>query len=460
MGRITDNDRKNLVQVDNYDRARILYKYLAEGKKQALIAEEVYHNYDDWASQSISLVTRAFGFHNQAGKGKYRQVPKKAFEDFVDEFYPEEYNGGLAAGTFDRWLKEWYNRAKTQPAMDDEEDYEDDEPIYIPTYTPTPRPTPNPIPRPTPTPRPTPPMGGGGGAPRQRTYVSSTPNLGPFAPILLLVAVCVLLWGGSKAVDLGRGAIFSGRQMLGNVNNFLSAEYNAEIFEYEGAEFIGNRRFNKPEGACMRLDGGMDYTIGYFEEETLDGYGIIVKDDGQDLKAGVFKENALNGYAILRCNGVDYVANFKKGVANGYGYCYNRGTEQIVKFKKVSADLVNFTATEVVAERQGDSWVKPNGKILKMKDNTYKGITWLREGLIAIGDVEYFFDAEMGEAYYDGPETRLSWDMEGCEYDSILSDDEGTWLYYTTGEGLMGKHQYYEKKDLLINTFEVGISVD
>jgi len=61
MGRMTDNDRRSLESVDNDARARILYKYLAEGKKQALIAEEVYRNYDDWASQSISLVTRAFG---------------------------------------------------------------------------------------------------------------------------------------------------------------------------------------------------------------------------------------------------------------------------------------------------------------------------------------------------------------------------------------------------------------
>jgi len=131
-----------------------------------------------------------------------------------------------------------------------------------------------------------------------------------------------------------------------------------------------------------------------------------------------------------------------------------------VKFKDVSSALVNFVPTEVVAERQGGQWVKPNGKPLKLKDSTYKGIQWLREGLIAIDGVEYYFDAEAGEAYYDSPDTRLSWDAEGCEYDSILSDNEGTWLYYTAGVGLEGKHQYYEKKDLHYNTFEVSISVD
>lgn len=435
-------------------RGEILCRYLKEKESLGSIGSDLFGTEGGMGSQRPSQVTRAFGFSGRNVAGTYWNVPEDAFYDFAAEMRPENTGSGLAPGTFDRWLKDWYNRQKNQPVMDEVEDENEeyDEPIFIPS--PRPRPNPNPVPRPTP------PIGGSGTPQRQKVYVNSTPNLGPFAPILLLVVVCLALWGAGKVMDFGRFAIFSGKQMVGNVNNFLSAAYNAEIFEYEGAEFIGNQRFNKPEGACMRLDGGMDYTIGYFEGEHLDGYGIIVKEDGEDIKAGVFKKDVLNGYAILRCNGVDYVANFKKGAANGYGYCYNRGTEQFVKFKKVSADAVNFSATEVVAERQGENWIKPNGKKLKLKDNTYKGIQWLREGLIAIDGVEYYFDAEMGEAYYDGPETRLSWDIEGCEYDSILSDDEGTWLYYTTGEGLEGKHQYYEKKDLLINTFEVGISTD
>lgn len=455
MGRITENDSNSLGSVGNYERARILYKYLAEGKKQAIIAQEVYQNYDNWASQSISLVTRAFGFHNQAGKGKYKGVPWEAFEDFVEEFTPEDYNGGLNVGTFDRWLKDWYARQG-----DDEEDYEDDEPVFIPVHNPTPRPTPTPNPRPTP---PRPPVYdfpvGGGTPQRQKVYVNTGSNAGSFSPILLLVVVCLLLWGGSKVMDFGRGAIFSGKQMLGNVNNFLSAEYNAESFEFEGKQYAGNRRFDKPAGACMRFDGGTDYTLGYFDGAVLDGYGITVREDGENLQAGVFKENKLNGWAILRCDGIDYVAKFKKGIANGYGYCYYNGVEQFVKFKDTDSAWVNFRATELVAERQGDTWVKPNGKPLKLKDNTYKGIEWIREGLIAIGDVEYFFDVEVHEAYYDGPDTRLSWDNEGCEYDSILEDEEGTWLYHTTGEKLEGRHQYQAKDGLHWNTFDMTITV-
>lgn len=462
MGFLKDSEYNSFCGVSRSVRGEILYRYLKCGESLRSIGEDIFDGEGTQASQRPSQVSRAFGFTGRNMAGKYSHVPEDAFYDFAAEMRPENTGSGLDAGTFDRWLKDWYRRQG-----DDEEDYEDeddyeeeDEPVFIPIHNPMPHPNPQPTPRPNPTPRPMPPIGGGGGTPRQKTYVNTGSNAGPFSPILLLIAVCVLLWGGSKVMDFGRGAIFSGKQMIGNVNNFLSAEYNAEIFEYEGAEFIGNQRFNKPEGACMRLDGGTDYTIGYFEGSELNGYGIIVKEDGEDIKAGVFKKNVLNGWAILRCNGVDYVANFKKGVANGYGYCFNHGTEQFVKFKKVSADAVNFAATEVVAEWDGAQWRKPNGKQLKIKDNTYKGIEWLREGLIVIDGVEYYFDAETYEAYYDGPETRLSWDNEGCEYDSILSDDEGTWLYYTTGVGLDGKHQYYEKKDLLINTFEVGISVD
>lgn len=434
-------------------RGEILCRFLKEKESLMSIGEDLFNGEGTQASQRPSQVTRAFGFTGRTNAGKYSHVPKAAFYDFAEEFEPEYTASGLADGTFDRWLKEWYQRQD-----DDDDAYEDDEPVW----NPVPRPTPSPTPRPIPSPRPAPVGGGGGGGmpQRQKVYVNTQPNLGPFAPILLLVLVCALLWGGSKAVDFGRGAIFSGKQMLGNVNNFLSAEYNAETFEFEGKQYAGNRRFDKPAGACMRFDGGMDYTLGYFEGAVLDGYGITVREDGENLQAGVFKENRLNGWAILRCEGVDYVAKFKKGVANGYGYCYNNGTEQLVKFKDVDAARVNFRATEVVAERQGDTWVKPNGKPLKLKDNTYKGMEWIREGLISIGDVEYFFDVEVHEAYYDGPDTRLSWDNEGCEYDSILEDEEGTWLYHTTGEKLEGRHQYKAKDGLHWNTFDMTITVD
>lgn len=458
MGYLKASEFDSLRGVPSDVRGEILCRFLKYKESLMSIGEALFDGEGTQASQRPSQVTRSFGFSGRNNAGKYSHVPEAAFYDFAAEFKPENTGSGLADGTFDRWLKDWYARqGDDDEDYEDEDDYEEDEPVFIPT----PRPNPQPVPRPTPSPRPMPPVGGGGGAPqREKVYVNTGSGSGSFSPILLLVIVCVLLWGGSKVMDFGRGAIFSGKQMLGNVNNFLSAEYNAESFEFEGKQYAGNRRFNEPAGACMRFDGGMDYTLGYFDGSDLDGYGITVREDGEDLQAGVFKENKLNGWAILRCDGIDYVAKFKKGIANGYGYCYYNGTEQFVKFKDADSAWINFRATELVAERQGDTWVKPNGKPLKLKDNTYKGIEWIREGLISIGDVEYFFDVEVHEAYYDGPDTRLSWDNEGCEYDSILDDEEGTWLYHTTGEKLEGRHQYKAKDGLHWNTFDMTITVD
>lgn len=459
MGFLKSSEFDSFRGVDRGVRGKILCRYLKYGETLRSIGEDIFDGEGTQASQRPSQVSRAFGFTGKSWAGKYSRVPEEAFYDFAAEMSPENTGSGLNAGTFDRWLREWYARqAEDEEDYEEEDEYEEDEPIFIPPYNPAPAPRPNPRPIP-----PHPPVSdfpvGGGTAQRQKVYVNTGSNSG-FPLLLLLIVVCFLLWGGGKVMDFDSGAIFSGKQMLGKVNNFLSAEYNAEVFEFEGKEYAGNRRFDKPAGACMRFDGGMDYTIGYFDGSVLDGYGITVRDDGNDLQLGVFKESKLHGWSILRCDGVDYVAKFKNGVADGYGYCYYKGVEQFVKFKDVDSAWIGFCATEVVAERQGDRWVKPNGKDLKLKNNTYKGIEWLREGLIAIDGVEYYFDKEGYEAYYDGPETRLSWDNEGCEYDSILSDSEGTWLYLSAGEKLEGKHQYKEKGNLHWNTFDMGITVN
>lgn len=270
---------------------------------------------------------------------------------------------------------------------------------------------------------------------------------------LAILLVIALISGG---ISLYR----AGKVFVGKANSFLSSEYQAEIFEYEGLEYIDNQRFNKPDGPCMRLDGGSDYTIGFFEEADLDGYGLIVRDDGADLQEGTFKKSKLHGWGICRVDGVSYVGQFKKGVAKGYGYCYNSGTEQFVKFQSATAGSADFAShVEVVAQLEGDAWIKPNGKALKVKDGEYKDILWLREGLVRIGKTEYYFDPE-GEAYYDGPETRLCWDVEDSMYDSILEDNEGTRLYFYFNEGLEGQHQYNKGKKLMVNSFSVDMTLN
>ena len=263
-----------------------------------------------------------------------------------------------------------------------------------------------------------------------------------------------LLWGGKQAMNWGRNTV-------NTVTSFLSAEYDAQIFEYEGREFLGNQRFNKPEGACMRLDGGTDFTLGFFDSGELHGYGARACNDGANLQIGSFKHEELDGYGIHRSNGVNYVAKFKKGVADGYGYCFDNGVEQFVKFKKATAGAPDFSAgVTVIAERNGDHWYKPNGDDLSLKDNTYKDMVWLREGLIAIDDMEFYFSLEDGDADYEHPDARIVWDTESCSYDTIRSDDkEGTYLNYTYGELFEGRHQFKRGRKLMYNTFSTEISI-
>lgn len=114
MGRITESDSTNLSYVGKQDRTEILYKYLVEGKTQKVVAEEVYHDYGDYASMRISVVTRGYGFHNGNGCGKYRSIPYSVVRDFVQNYSPEHYDGGLNTGTFDRFVQQYRQQIEAQ----------------------------------------------------------------------------------------------------------------------------------------------------------------------------------------------------------------------------------------------------------------------------------------------------------------------------------------------------------
>lgn len=117
MGRITENDAVQLSQINNRYRSEILYKYLVEGKKQKVVAEEVYQDYGDWASMRVSVVTRGFGFHDGRGRGKYRSLPQSLIRDFVRDCVPEDFDGGLDEGTFDHYISDYLRH---QAAMQQE----------------------------------------------------------------------------------------------------------------------------------------------------------------------------------------------------------------------------------------------------------------------------------------------------------------------------------------------------
>ena len=114
MARISPDEANQLAGVSYEHRVQILYGYLEKGMNQKDLAEYVYDDYSDWASMRISLVTRAYGFHQGRSRGKYRNIPESVIEAFVQEYDAENYSGGLAEGTFDDFLFDYRRQLLAQ----------------------------------------------------------------------------------------------------------------------------------------------------------------------------------------------------------------------------------------------------------------------------------------------------------------------------------------------------------
>lgn len=114
MGRMTDNDANVLSGIDDDIRTEILFQYLVRGQNMKDIAASVLGNYDDFASQTVSVVTRGYGFHQGSGRGRYRSVSYEIIENFVREYQPEDYNGGLDEGTFDDFLQDYTDQVQAR----------------------------------------------------------------------------------------------------------------------------------------------------------------------------------------------------------------------------------------------------------------------------------------------------------------------------------------------------------
>ena len=124
MGRMTENDSRVLQSISDRDRTDILYLYLVKGATQKDIAIEIYDDYDDFASQTISVVTRSYGFHNGRGRRGYPSLSRDVIRGFVERYAPEEYDGGLDEGSFDWYIRscreqlerEWQAEARRRAA--------------------------------------------------------------------------------------------------------------------------------------------------------------------------------------------------------------------------------------------------------------------------------------------------------------------------------------------------------
>ena len=376
------------------------------------------------------------------------------------EYSAEDYYGGLEEGTFDRFLKDWYNRRKEESA-----------PQNVPRQQNQAPEKPAAVPRPPVNPTVGGPSGGagggsyggcaGGGSSYQKTVYRPSGGGGVnFPRIFVLIAVVALLWGGGKVLDLGRGVLAGGKNALAKANSYLAAEYYAEMFEYEGIDYIGNQRFNKPDGVCMQVQG-RSYTLGYFEGGTVEGFGTITRDDAYQIDMGVFKASLLTGFGVHRYGDVTYVGVFKKGVPSGIGYRCCDGIEQLVKFKSIEKGARSFESDlKVIAEKKGGSWYKPNGKELKLKDGAYKGLSFPADGTIQADGVSVTLKTD-GSISYLSEEANLNWTPTSCSYDSILEDGEGTMLQYshdgTLAGMLEGEHRFKKKDGTHWQTFSTEI---
>ena len=121
MGRMTENDCRVLQSIGDRNRDNILYLFLVKGMSQKDIAEQVFDNYDDFASQTISVVTRSYGFHGGTGRGRYFSIPSEIIRDFVSRYSPEEYDGGLDEGTFDAFIRSYTRRIEAQRRQEAED---------------------------------------------------------------------------------------------------------------------------------------------------------------------------------------------------------------------------------------------------------------------------------------------------------------------------------------------------
>ena len=122
MGYLKASEFDSFRCVDRNKRGEILCRYLRESESLGSIGKELFSGTGGMASQRPSQVTRAFGFTGNGVAGTYSHVPEEAFYDFAAEFSPEDTASGLSAGTFDRWLKEWYQRPKNRAFVDEDDD--------------------------------------------------------------------------------------------------------------------------------------------------------------------------------------------------------------------------------------------------------------------------------------------------------------------------------------------------
>ena len=301
----------------------------------------------------------------------------------------------------------------------------------------------------------TPPRGGWGGDGMPFDSVRTQPVIPKISTrsIFIFALAMFLLIGGYKLLG---SAVSGTKSLYHSAKGYFSNDYDPEIFVYKDVQYLGNRRFNKPDGLCICFDAYEGYTMAEFDGGAIRGYGSIYAPNGSTLEMGYFKKSLLSGTGMCRYGDSCYVANFKKGTPKGIGYRYLNGVEQLVKFKSSKGDKWTGEA-EIVASRSGEQWVTPKGKILKAKNDVYKNIEYIEPGHIRMGNTEFNFS---GGSRFTCDKVTLDWSPYQCAYTSY--DKNGnlmfTMCYDVVGGSITGKYTYEKGGTYITSGYSASVA--
>ncbi len=400
--------------------AGVLYDYLVQGMSKKEI-DELRNPGIDQAAQIASQITRAYGFNGTAYQGMLsrRDVAPQQIRQFVEQYHQAQPVGDGSYKVL--YPEEELESLGLEPGKQAVEHGADGS------------------------------ASGRRGRGRRVWRAGAdreTPAAGQrdpfFKKILLAIAAVVVL---ALLVFAGIRLIGSG---AGKLAAFTSTDYTAEDYEYKGEHYVGNKHFGKPNGLNLRYGNGY-FDLGEFAGVNIKGYAVRSHGDTADI--GIFGGSKLKGHAIHGYKDCTWFAAFSGGKPNGIAV--KKGPEglQIVKISKGEVRTDDFsTAETLIASYTQDGWIKPNGKPLRMKEDTYKGYHF-EEGRVTAGGVSWVYDnglcfeSEVVDMSFNGGRAQLDSTADGAR--------EGVSIDYRVDEELKGRVQSEVGSGMRVGEFTV-----
>ncbi len=260
--------------------------------------------------------------------------------------------------------------------------------------------------------------------------------------VLVLIALILIL------------AAIGGFLLYSMANTYTSSEYSMEQYTYNGVQYVGNRRFNKPEGLNL-VHGTNSFALGEFKGSMLTGYGMVHDDVTTNL--GVYKKYNPKGYQLHKFKDVYWVVKYKKDKPTGYAYKIEGDKYSIVKMK-VKSDYVDpdYTPYEtLIAVNENGSWVNPKGKEFKIKDNKYKDFEWVDLDTLFINGSTY--DVGDSFAQYSNEDVKMTYEGGEATYDTTGNDSRDGLIVHLDKSGLSGKNVKSINNGSKVENFELKI---